>query len=641
MPRTSLSLLFLLPTLLLAGCARKQTRPVILISLDTLRQDHLGCYGYARETSPHLDRFSEQDAVLFEWAYCQAPYTLPSHMSMLTGLYPETHGVMMPYASRPPGKTGGLPETGNTVVVRERQGQQVAVMPTGQLETSRLSPTVTTLAEVFQQNGFNTSAFTDGLLVDSKYGFDQGFDIYRDTSNPEHEKNGFRRYGEELHQWIRDRANEDFFLFIHTYDVHGPFSCPEPFRSRFRDTEPAVALPEVSLEQCSYLNVHEYFNLSQYSDVQEMVDHYDGCIAFVDQELGKLFALLKELDLYDEALIVITSDHGESFMENGLMIGHALCPTNEVTLIPLLLKLPGSAHGGTRIDSVVESVDIMPTMLAAVGLKPPREVQGQNLLSGLERGRFDKEHAFGIVPNTGRNHFLVEGKTKFIEAVNDPGHWLMKLNMVPLSPPGADMPETPYLYVTKEVKCYYDFEQDPLGLLEMFDRGDRAFDLSRSRHERNATPLGDTELLERLKARALDLSASALKAGESFLVAGTSEDGPSDNDLNQLVAMGYVGMSRPKEADPANPLASSRELRLTPPKIDRSLLIQGDAFLWKLSRSLRAGSELPDADELEAGDQEARALFDQFEQLHPELESWVEWRRRHLQDLLERARSRQ
>jgi len=146
----------LLLTLTIAGCSRKQTHPVILISLDTLRQDHLSCYGYERDTSPHIDRFCEQDAVLYEWAYCQAPYTLPSTMSMLTSLYPETHGVMMPYASRTPrkgatGKVETLDETGNTVVVRERQGQEVAALPQGQLETTVLSQAVTTLAEVFQQ----------------------------------------------------------------------------------------------------------------------------------------------------------------------------------------------------------------------------------------------------------------------------------------------------------------------------------------------------------------------------------------------------------------------------------------------------------------------------------------------------------
>ena len=634
MPRNSLALLILLPTLLITGCSRKQPRPVILISLDTLRQDHLGCYGYKRETSPHLDRFSKEDAVLFEWAYCQAPYTLPSHMSMLTSLYPETHGVMMPFVSTAPGQGDSLPETGNRVVVKERQGQKVAMMPTEQMEIARLADSVTTLAEVFQQDGFKTSAFTDGILVDSKHGFDQGFDTYRDTRNPKHEPNGFRRFGKELHQWIRDQAGEDFFLFIHTYDTHGPFSCPEPFRSRFRDTEPAVPQPEVSLEACSHMNVHEYFELPQYANVQEMVDHYDGCIAFVDDELGKLFALLKELDLYDDALIVITSDHGESFMENGLMIGHALCPTNEVTLIPLLMKLPGSAHAGTRIDSVVESVDIMPSMLAAVGLTPPREVQGQNLVRGLERGRFDKGYAFGVMPNTGRNHFLVQGKTKFIESVNDPEGWLAKLNMVPLSPPGANKPAAPYFFLSKDIQCYYDFEQDPLGVRELFDRGDRAFDLSISRHERLATPISDEEFLTRLKGKALDLAAEAVKAGEKFVVAPAGESAPTASDIGELTEVGYVGMTRPADA-----VAATRELRLTPPKIDRSLLIQGDAFLWKLSRALLAGTEPPGANALEAGAQEARALFDRFEQLHPDLSGWVEWRRRYLEELLEQVKS--
>jgi len=268
----------------LTACSQDKGRAVILISLDTLRQDHLGCYGYHRNTSPNIDRLAREDGIVFEAAYAQAPLTLPSHMSMLTGLYPEAHQVLLPKVKE--GKAG---------------------------KTDRLSERVVTLAEAIKSEGYKTSAFTDGLLVAKRFGFSQGFDEYRDKRNKLGD-NGFRRFGEPLRKWIDRNSSSDFFLFIHTYDTHAPYAPPEPFLGRFRGEPPARELPETSLTFCSFLGIHNAVRLGQYENLQAVVDDYDGCVAFVDDELGKLFGQLKDLGLFEESLIVVTSDHGEVFL---------------------------------------------------------------------------------------------------------------------------------------------------------------------------------------------------------------------------------------------------------------------------------------------------------------------------------------
>jgi len=326
-------LLFLLGLVFLgASCSDSSStrgRAVILISLDTLRPDHLGCYGYKRNTSPNIDSFARDDAVMFKSAYAQSPYTLTSHMCMLTGLYPEAHMVLQPNFS----------DKGKTQYLKED---------------------IVTLAEAFKEEGYITSAFTDGLLVDHKYGFDQGFDEYRDMRKTGAHLNGFRKFGKDLLDWIKDNKNKDFFLFVHTYDTHAPYVPPEPFLSQFKDQAPARELPSASMLYCSYLNLHSGIQIPKYRRLQDVIDAYDGGVAYVDSEMGKLFNHLKDLDLWEEALIVVTSDHGEAFMENRLQIGHGLFLNNEETLVPLIMKFPNALHKGVNVDQVVESIDIMP-----------------------------------------------------------------------------------------------------------------------------------------------------------------------------------------------------------------------------------------------------------------------------------------
>lgn len=601
----SAALLILLLGLALTACGGEPGRAVILISLDTLRQDHLGCYGYGRDTSPNIDRFAREEAVVFDAAFAQAPYTLPSHMSIFTGLYPEAHGVFMPRVMDEPG------------VIR----------------VARLSSRIPTLAEVLAQQGFTTSAFTDGLMVNGRYGFDRGFEEYRDEYRPAHEENGFRKYGKALGRWIRWHSDEDFFLFIHSYDIHEPYVAPEPFRSRF-DGQPAGRdLPLASLVHSSLLSKYEAMKLHQYASIEGLVNDYDGGIAFVDHELGKLFDLLKREGLWEEALIVITSDHGELFMENGLMIGHGLTLYNEETLVPLIIKLPGSAHAGRRVDHTVESVDIMPTVLAALNFPVPADLQGQNLIAGLEEGDWKKNHAFGISPHTGHNHYLFQDGVKFIEAVKDPWGDLLRSKLRPMIletmvPPPIRVPEQPSDMAGWRELFYHGFGLDPLGLAEVFHRGDQIYDLHEAKFEWKAEEIRDREQLQTLKAAAYALATRSRALSESHRKEGGATGSLPAEEVEMLEALGYVGIAEAADSAGADSERgeSPPEILTRPPLTDRTLLNRGDHHLWQIIRHLKATetSSLPHRFQKDIAD--ARFFYTEFEKQHPDKKMWVYWR---------------
>jgi arylsulfatase A-like enzyme len=600
----------LLLLLLLPACGRGTGRAIILISLDTLRQDHLGCYGYGRDTSPHIDRFAKEEGILFEAAYAQAPLTLPSHMSILTGLYPETHGILLPKVKA--GKKGG---------------------------SDRLSENVVTLAEAIKNQGFETSAFTDGLLVAKRFGFNQGFDEYRDQRNKKGD-NGFRRFGKPLKKWIDDHAKEDFFLFIHTYDTHAPYLPPEPFLSKFQEEPPARELPEASLVFCSFLGIHKAVLLNRYGSLQEVVDAYDGCVSFVDTELGKLFSQLKDLGLWEDSLIVVTSDHGESFMENDLMIGHGICAGNEETLIPLIIKLPGSEFSGTRINHVVESVDIMPTVLSALGVSVPSGVQGQDMLPGVKDGLWKKDYAYGTSPNTGNNHYFVRKGIKFIGAVNDPRGGFMKGMLIPDSPPTSDKPAEPY-NIWKNKEYFYDFDLDPLGLSELFQRGDRAYDISRSKYEWKSKAIEETEVLKNYKKAAHLIASRSRELGKRFSKGNDAVAALTEEEKEQLTGLGYAGIITAAELSAEGPDAeggSKLALTLEKPLIDRSLLHEGDEVIWEISRTFANAGRKMKAREFDKRIESARACYEEFKKRFPHLHNLVDWRMKYL-DYASRHRS--
>lgn len=355
-----------------AGCRDplpKAPHPVILVDVDTLGAKHLGVYGYARETSPHIDVFA-REAIRFEWAFSQAPNTPPSQTSILTGLYPSTHGMIE--------------------------------------DDDRVPQEATTLAEALRARGFRTAAFVDGGYMGAAFGHDQGFEIYRDFKHT-----GLAEVGPPAVRWIDDHAAEPFFVLIHTYDVHWPYDPPEPHRSAFlAGLEPPTPGFEPTGEVLERLR-RARGSLPP-NDIEYARALYDGGIRYVDAWFGEFLAHLAERGLLERATVVLISDHGEEFQEHG-SVGHDRLYAT-VTHIPLLIRLPGGAEAVT-VSRVVESIDLMPTLLELTGTPPLRGLQGRSLLPLLAGNPDRVPVAISESPFFGGRRAIAAGEHRLLSTV--------------------------------------------------------------------------------------------------------------------------------------------------------------------------------------------------------------------------------
>jgi arylsulfatase A-like enzyme len=317
---------------------------VILISLDTLRADHLGCYGYSLPTSPNIDALAK-DSVLFFNTFSQAPYTLSSHMTMMTGLLPTTHQVLY-------------------------------------LDQS-LDPSVPTLADVLRARGYFTAAFTGGGAVSARYGFAKGFDIYGEVDGANELPNSAEMLFKKTASWLPRISDFNFFLFLHTYQIHNPYKSPAPLGQMFlKENYPRKA---AFLQNILGAGFPGLFQALTPVERENLAALYDGEIRYTDEFLIKpLLEDLKKLDLYDETMIVLLSDHGEEFYDHiSWEHGHTLY--NELLRVPLIVKFPHSKFRGTRIEPYVGLVDLMPTILEEGGwLSGGPKLDGKSLFSLIE-----------------------------------------------------------------------------------------------------------------------------------------------------------------------------------------------------------------------------------------------------------------
>jgi arylsulfatase A-like enzyme len=325
---------------------------VILVSIDTLRADHVSAYGYPRETTPFLDELA-LDAALFEKAYAHVPFTLISHMSLLTSLFPDAHGVKR--------------------------------------ETA-LSETIPYLPEVLSRAGYRTVGFYGADWLGTEFGFGRGFDRYEFNQEGGRGAETVEEAKDVLEEAARD-PERPLFLFLHFHDAHaGPldemgaplYSWPPPdFTNHF------LPYPEVDASRHLPGDIyHDRVELTE-EEAANVVAQYDGGILFVDSLLGDLFATLEALDLYDDSLVIVTADHGESLGDHGSFDGHGFFW--EIGLrVPLVVKLPArhpqrEAWRGVRVEHRVQQVDIAPTILNVVGVPVPDSFLGRDLLEGGER----------------------------------------------------------------------------------------------------------------------------------------------------------------------------------------------------------------------------------------------------------------
>ncbi|MBN1268176.1 MAG: sulfatase [Kiritimatiellae bacterium] len=330
-----------------AGCARRSAVSaedcnLIFISIDTLRADRLGCYGYERETSPNLDAFSER-CIVFSRAYSHSPKTTCSHMTMFTALYPTVHDIHMFDLRR-----GAVPY--------------------------RLDEKIKTLAEHLAARGFYNAAFSGGGHVSAEYGFDRGFE----------DRYNIDDRWKRVAQWIKEHHRRKFFLFLHTYAVHDPYLPPEPYYSMFNPgyqggIKPVGALDWHHQSAVFWKNVDE----DSPEDIKQLNALYDGAVRFMDEKMMKpLLDLLHARKLMDRTIIVFTSDHGEEFKEHG-GFKHELV-YEEILHVPLMIYLPpalaAEVNPPKKIDTRVGLIDLMPTLLDLLGIPyDEEEIQGMPL----------------------------------------------------------------------------------------------------------------------------------------------------------------------------------------------------------------------------------------------------------------------
>jgi len=488
-------------------------RTVVLISIDTLRPERLGAYGNAADVSPNIDALAK-DAVVFDQALALSPWTLPSHMTMLTGLDPVAHGVR---------KLGGV-----------------------------LSAHVTTLAEALKGAGFRTAAFTDGGLVHHSSGMGQGFEIYRDERNPDTMINGFQRLLPEALDWMRSTRHEDSFVFIHTFDVHSPYQVGDPgVIEQFRERPTPSGPDDYLLHRFGFQYWQVNQRIAEYGRMSELLRDYDAGVHEADAGVGRILDLLAETGRLDNALVIVTSDHGESFGDHHIHVGHGLALTDDEIHIPLLIRFPERAGAGQRFETVVDLTDIAPTALDVMGVKAPPEMQGESLRGLLQHRARRHDYAFGYSQNQ-ESMFLVRDGFKFITAPALDPLQASKRHLAPTNPTGysPDLGDEFEVDVGNNVivPLRYDFDRDPLAMRDVLPDTAQLYDRRNDPHElqnlfeqeREGRGKSMATLANEIYARSLELNA-ALDDGQS--------QQPVDRHLQQLILqMGYVGAPSPAAA---------------------------------------------------------------------------------------------
>jgi arylsulfatase A-like enzyme/Flp pilus assembly protein TadD len=315
MPLSRWSVILLTATLLAymptANATAKPQLNVVVVTIDTLRPDHLGCYGYKQIRTPNIDALAAS-GVRFERAFTSVPVTLPSHTVIFTGTYP-TYSGMHDFAG------------------------------------NKLGPTQSTLASVLQSHGYVTGAVIGSAVLDSRFGLNRGFDFYYDhfdfnrlqESNIEEMERPGNVVADVTLDWLGSNYNKKFFLWMHLYDPHYPYRPPALYAAEYKDQP------------------------------------YDGEIAFADEQVGRLIRFLQEKGVYENTLIVLSGDHGESLGEHGEKT-HGFFIYNSTLHVPLIFHVPGAASGQSLPD-LVNLADLMPTILHVLDIDIPKEVQGRDL----------------------------------------------------------------------------------------------------------------------------------------------------------------------------------------------------------------------------------------------------------------------
>lgn len=362
---------------------------VLVICIDSLRADHLGCYGYERDTSPGIDKVAN-DGVLFANAISQAPWTKPSVASLFTSMYMSVHNVLYGY----------------------RDTKDYAI-------SCRMSDDIVTLAEILKIHGYATAAFGQKLHLRKEFGFKQGFDLLKMGLGKSANINN------NVISWLQKRQPKKFFLYTHYDDAHFPYIPPDKFK--MYDVYKSNA--NVTGENFKSIRNGE-IKLNR-EDINHIIASYDGEIRCVDEKIGLLLKQLDGMGYGNNTLVIILADHGDEFLEHGgVAHGHTLY--EELIRVPLIMKGPSIPK--KQISGLAQSIDIAPTILDILNLQPDKEMEGRSLVPLIFKGekvrdsvyseRKSYKEGFSRVIRTEKWKLIRDFETKqnlLFDLENDPG----------------------------------------------------------------------------------------------------------------------------------------------------------------------------------------------------------------------------
>ena len=320
------------------------------MTLDTTRRDHLGVYGYKRDVTPNLDAFAAE-SIVYENAWSTASWTLPAHASILTGKHPTSHGAH--YDVR-------RGDANLADVLGEKRAGDVAV--------NRLGDDAVTLAEILKAAGYATAAFAGGPWLSPSFGLLQGYDEQDAADVAREGGRGAEELTARALHWVESRPKDQpIHVLVNYFDPHWPYQPPAGYDDLPHAREP--------VDVAYFLGVNRGSHGLSPEQRAVWIDRYDGEIRFMDHHLGALFDGLRRLGRYDDALIIVVADHGESFGEHGL-IEHGRWLYEEVLRVPLIVRYPGGRDGGSFVEAGVSAVDLLPLIGAELGLELPADVEG-------------------------------------------------------------------------------------------------------------------------------------------------------------------------------------------------------------------------------------------------------------------------
>ncbi|HPD32084.1 MAG TPA: sulfatase [Phycisphaerae bacterium] len=320
---------------------------VILITISSLRADHVGCLGYERDTTPHLDAFAKEN-LLFSNAYAVSSWMMPAHGTVFTGLYPSGHGAT-------------------------HVDKDLSVHPQ-------------TLAEILKDYGYYCAAFCCNPRLDTEHGFGQGFDFYDDFS-VRLILESLELSGKEVNidqsrtnplvndaavRWLQCNRHRPFFLFLHYYDTHWDYVPAKPYGTEYdADYKGPIDGTNIAREPL-------FSNPPAEEDIRHIVALYDGEVRQTDDDLGEMLSFLDDCGLMEDSLVVVMGDHGEQFYEHGHTSHHGIF--DELLHVPVMVSAPKLSQKCGRIESLISQIDVMPTILEYLAIPIPTQCEGRSLV---------------------------------------------------------------------------------------------------------------------------------------------------------------------------------------------------------------------------------------------------------------------